>query len=126
MRYGAGRPGVRLMMLVGMAVLAVQLAGCASLGRGGSRPRVEAFPNRYVAALEAGQVVQVLRRAEFSEREILEIGLDLRNALAVSGGARVFRNNRTVAIFVVHADYVHGASWERGSFIYSTLTGEFR
>ena len=63
-----------------------------------------------------------MRRAGFSEDEIREAGVELCNALAMSGGARIFRDGHTAAIFLVHGRYIHVASWDRNSFMYDTST----
>jgi len=89
-------------------------------------PRVAPFASRDVAVLSAEQVVTLMRRAGFSDRDIWKAGVDLRNALSRQGAARVLSNDHTAAIFVVHNRYIQVASWNGGSFLYDTYTGQFR
>lgn len=75
------RPRGRL--LLGAVLLMV--VGCAALG---DCARLDPYPSRYRAELNADQVVDLMQQAGFTPEEILEIGADLRNALAIDGGAR--------------------------------------
>jgi len=115
-----------LCKLTAAALLWSQLAGCALVGWGDGRMAVVAFYSRYVEALQPEQVVKVMDRAGFSTAEVEALGVDLRNALAVSGGARVLKGRHTVAIFLVHNHNVHVVSSRGGSFIFSPLTNEIR
>jgi hypothetical protein len=110
--------------LIAVVLLGVQLAGCACLGRGGGRLHVVPFNSHYVAALEPEQVVKLMRLADFSTEQIRATGVDLRNALALCGGAKMLKGDHTVAIFEVHGRYIHAATSARGSFVFSTLTGD--
>jgi hypothetical protein len=97
--------------------------GCSYLNLTAHTPRVQPFANPQVVALEPEQVVALMRQAGFSDEGILKVGLDLRNALAIQGGAKVLLDGHTEALFVVHEGYVHVASWKRGSFMYNPATG---
>jgi hypothetical protein len=102
------------------------LAFCALVGLGGcSRSRlptrgteVVALPNRQVVELNSDDVVKVMLRSGFPDEAVLELGTDLRNALAVQGSARIRIGKRTEALFAVVGDYLHVSSRTRGSFIY--------
>lgn len=103
-------------------LLTVTLAGCAN-PRGG---HVIAVPNRQVAGLSADDTVRVMRRAGLADRQILELGTELRNALASSGAANVRVGNKVEAIFAVDGDCLHASSRTRGSFIYDLKKRTFR
>ena len=126
MHQSSSRTSFHICKLIAVVLLGVQFAGCACLGRGSGHLRVVSFASPYVAALEPEQVVNLMRRAGFSTEQIRATGVDLRNALALSGGARVLKGDHTVAIFEVHGRYVHAATSARGSFIFSTLTDDIR
>ncbi|MFW6155452.1 MAG: hypothetical protein ACOC95_09565 [Planctomycetota bacterium] len=106
-----------LMMLM---LTTVVLGGC-----GGPRGdaslldnRIVPLPNRSAVALTADDVVIMMLRAGFSEEQILELGTDLRNALAANGSARLRVGEATEALFAVVDRVVHVSSRRRGSFIY--------
>ena len=100
-------------------LLVISLTGCTHI-----RQAVTPLPNRDVIALDADAVVRIMRRAGFSDEQILDLGTDLRNSLALTGAARVQIGKKTEAIFAVHAPYLHASSRQRGSFIYNVKTGE--
>ena len=91
------------------------VGGCAALPGFQS---VAPFGNKDVAELSADQVVDLMRRAGFSDEEVLDLGVDLRNALAINGGARIRRGEQTRGIFVVHGGYVYAAVQGRGNIIF--------
>jgi hypothetical protein len=103
-----------------LALEGVALSGCG--------PRVQIVPvaNHDLAGLNAHDIVQVMRRAGFSDKQILEEGTDLRNALSSSGAATVRLDKKVEAIFAVDGDYVHVTSRQRGSFTYDLKGQEFR
>lgn len=107
---------MRAAFLIALVVLA---SGCAGL-------RVQPQPGSEVAALEADDVVAVLLRGGFSDEEILEIGPDLRNALALNGGAVVRNRKVTEAVLAVHEELVHVSTRRRGTFIYNIESNRFR
>ena len=95
-------------IVVAMAVL----GGCASL-------KVTPISNTEVGGLTADDVVMLMTRAGFTEKEILEQGAALRNALAIEGAARINNGTQTEAVFAVHYPFIHVSSLRRGSFIYN-------
>jgi len=102
-------------------VMAIGLAGCAGPGA-----RVMAIGGQDVVALDADDVVRVMRRAGFSDQQVIDLGTDVRNALASTGGAQVRVGRKVEALFAVDGQYLHGSSRRRGSFIYDLATHEFR
>ena len=111
----------RLRFSVVALLLMIGLIGCTYV-----RQSVRPLPNRGVAALDADAIVLVMQRAGFSDQQILDLGTDLRNTLAVQGAAQIRVGKKTEAIFAVHGHYVHVSSCQRGSFIYNVETGEIR
>ncbi len=96
-------------------------AGCAN-----TNAQVAPLPNRDVAALDADHIVRIMRRAGFSDDEILDLGTQLRNMLASSGAAKIQVGEKVEAIFAVHGRCLHGTSRRRGSFVYHLDNGKFR
>ena len=88
--------------------------------------RVAPLSNRDVIALSADDVVKLMRQAGFSDERILDLGTDLRNALAASGAAQIEVEDRVEAIFAVRDKNLHVSSYRRGNFIFNTETGEIR
>ena len=113
----------RCRLLSLLLFLALFPAGCAT---NQSHGRVDPLPSQQVVALSADDVVRVMRRAGFSDEQILEFGTDVRNGLASSGAAQVRVGKKVEAIFAVDGNYLHGTSRPRGSFIYDMSTGRFR
>jgi hypothetical protein len=82
--------------------------------------------NRNVLALTADDIVQVMRRAGFSDRQIMEYGTDIRNGLAESGAVQIKINNKVEAVFAINrenGDCVYTSTRLRGNFIYNVDTG---
>jgi hypothetical protein len=80
--------------------------------------KIVALSNQNVVALSADDVVQVMRRAGFSDEQILKLATELCNALLYSGAAQVRLRDKVEAVFAVHGDYVFITTRLRGSFIY--------
>lgn len=125
----------RVLVLLLLAFVCLSTAGCAHMGRlasgiksklTGRRPAefvVIPFSNQDVVELTADDVVQLMRRAGFSDEQILELGTDLRNGLFHSGAAQVKRRDTLEAVFAVHGDYVFITTRLRGTFIYDVKRG---
>jgi len=107
------------MLLAALTVLGT--AGCA-----GSGAQVVALNNTEVAALTADDVVRIMRRAGFSDQQVLDLGTDLRNTLASSGAAQIRVGEKVESIFAVSGRWLHASSRSRGSFIYDLEKGKFR
>lgn len=103
-------------------VTVLQLAGCAT----NPDAQVVVLNNQQVVALDADDVVRVMRRAGLSDRQILDLGTDLRNALASAGAAQIRVGKKIEAIFAVDRPYLHASSRRRGSFIYDLQERRFR
>lgn len=105
-----------------LLLLALGVVGCAPPG---AHMRIQVIPmsNREVITLSADDIVQVMRRAGFSDEQILEHGTDLHNGLAQSGAAQLKVGDRVEAIFAVHSNYVYISTRLRGNFIYDVKTG---
>lgn len=109
--------------------LAVTFSGCATGNHHsqqvGQLHELHVVPliNREVAALTADDVVRIMTRAGFHDAEILELGPDLRNALATEGSAEIRVRERTVAIFSIEERYVYGTSIRGGNLIYPLESG---
>jgi len=80
--------------------------------------QIIALSNQNVAALSADDIIQVMRRAGFSDQQILALGTQLRNAILYSGAAQAKLRDKVEAVFAVHGDYVFITTRLRGSFIY--------
>lgn len=120
-RYKSRNGGV-ITVLSLLALLALGVVGCARTGG------IQVIPlsNREVLALSADDIVRVMRRAGFSDRQILEYGTDVRNALAQNGAAQIKIYNTIEAIFAInrdHGDCVYINTRLRGHFIYNVETG---
>lgn len=107
--------GLLLLML-----LAFGLTGCGYQNTG-----LQFIPvsNREVLALNADDVVQIMRRAGFSDNQIMQYGTDLRNGLAQSGAVEVRINKKVEAIFAVNGDSIYISTRLRGNFIFNIRTG---
>ncbi|MBT3202581.1 MAG: hypothetical protein HN350_21995 [Phycisphaerales bacterium] len=106
----------------------------------GADATVISLANRDIAALTSDDIVRVMWRAGFSDEQIIEIGTDLRNCLASTGGAKILigdkadlfltigenHGKKVEAMFSVDGDFLHGTSRRRGHFIYNLKTETFR
>jgi len=80
--------------------------------------KIIALSNQNVVALSANDVIEIMRRAGFSDEQILKLGTQIRNALLYSGAAQVKLRDKVEVVFAVHGDYVFITTRLRGSFIY--------
>lgn len=117
-RYKSKNSGMIIVLLV---LLALGIVGCANRGI-----QVVPLSNRNVLALDADDIIQVMRRAGFSDRQILEYGTDVRNGLAESGAVQIKISNKVEAVFAINrenGDCVYTSTRLRGNFIYNVDTG---
>lgn len=100
--------------------------GCVS-ARSDKSMRFQVVPvgSQEVAALSSDDIVRVMRRAGFSDEQILQLGTQLRNALLLSGAAQVIRANIVEAIFAIHNNNVYITARLRGNFIYDLQKGSW-
>lgn len=121
-RYNSTSGSV-MIMLVLLALLVLGAVGCA---RNYSGIRVIPLSNRSVLALSSDDVVAIMRRSGFSDRQILEYGTDLRNGLAESGAVQIKIGKKVEAVFATNlddGDCVYISTRLRGNFIYNTKLG---
>jgi len=112
--------GLTLLLLLALGVI-----GCGSSTR---RSGIQIIPlsSRSVLELNADDVVRVMRRAGFSDKQIIDYGPDLRDGLAQSGAVQVKIGNKVEAVFAINLDHgscVYITTRLRGSFIYNVQTG---
>ncbi len=102
-----------------LMLLALGLGGCVG-NRG-----FEIFPlnNQNVLTLSSDDIVRVMRRAGFSDNQILQHGENLHNALAQYGAAQIKIRRRLEAVFAINGDAVYISSRVTGNSIYNTKTG---
>ncbi len=77
---------------------------------------VEGFNVPEKAAIEAPMIVHSMQRAGFTDEQILAHGPALRNYLATQGGARVRKEQLTLAMFMIRRDSLFGTAVNRGAF----------
>lgn len=110
-------------ILVLVALLIVGMTGCARSSRG---IRVVPLSNRHVLNLSPDEVVEVMRRAGFSDNQILEYGMDMRNGLAESGAVQIKIGQKVEAVFAINlseGNCVYISTRLRGNFIYDVDSG---
>ena len=125
-------------LLVSLALLSSGVVGCAHLGnftkgigslttssKRTTKLQVTPLSNQDVIAMSADDIIRIMRRAGFSDEQILQLGTDVRNALLLSGAAQVRLRDKVEVIFAVHDDYVFITTRLRGSFIYDVKAGGF-
>ena len=102
-----------------LALMAFGIGGCVG-NRG-----FEIYPlsNQNVLSLSSDDIVRVMRRAGFSDNQILQYGEDLYLALSQHGAAQIKIKRKVQAVFAINGDAVYISSRARGNFIYNTKTG---
>jgi hypothetical protein len=117
---GIGRITTRLVLLL---LLTLGMIGCERRTAG-----IQIIPlgNSNVLALGADHLIEVMRRAGFSDEQILEYGPDVHEGLAQSGAVQVRVNNKVEAVFAINrdrGDFVYISTRSRGNFIYNVDAG---
>jgi hypothetical protein len=112
---------VVIVPLLLLMLLATGLLGCAQTGKMG----IQVIPlnNRDVLTLSADDIVNVMRRAGFSDMQILQFGTEVRNALLQSGAAQIKIHRKTEAVFAIKGDDVYITTRLRGNFVYNVNAG---
>jgi hypothetical protein len=121
-RYNSRISSVMIILTL-LALVALGIGGCAHSETG---IRVIALSNRSVLALSPDDVVEIMRRAGFSNNQILEYGTDLRNGLAESGAVQIKIGKKVEAVFAINLDEgncVYISTRLRGNFIYDVDAG---
>ena len=90
---------------------------------GHTKFKVVPLSNQNIADLSAKDIIQVMRRAGFSNEQILELGTDLHDGLSQSGAAQLKVGDKVEAVFAVHRDCVYISTRLRGNFIYNIKGG---
>ena len=92
---------------------------CRSLNRRSNSPlRVAPASGQTTVALDAGQIVELGRRAGLGKEEIIQIGPQIRNTLASHGSCRIYQGQRVYMIIAVQDRRVYGSLHTGGTFIY--------
>lgn len=110
-------------MFMLLALLALGAVGCT---RNSTGIRVIPLSNRSVLALSPDDVIEVMRRAGFSNKQILEHGTNLRNGLAESGAVQIKIGKKVEAVFAINlneGNYVYISTRLRGNFIFNVDSG---
>ena len=121
-RYNSKSSSATTMLML-VVLLVFGVVGCS---RTTSGIRLIPLSNRSVLALNPDDVVAVMRRAGFSDKQILEYGTDLRNGLAESGAVQIKIGKKVEAVFAVNlneGDCVYISTRLRGNFIYNVDSG---
>jgi len=113
------------------AWMVVYMAGCTPIdwplmGGVGSRSefKIEPQGNRDVAVLNADDVVAIMRRAGFSDDQILALGAELRDTLQNSGAAQI-KKRKVEVTFAVRGEYLFITTRLRGNDIYDLKEHKF-
>lgn len=120
-RYNSRISSVAILLIL-LALLALGVGGCVR----STGIRIIPLSNRKVLALSPDDVVVVMRRAGFSDEQILEYGTDLRNGLAESGAVQIKIGKKAEAVFAINlddGDCVYISTRLRGHFIYNVDSG---
>lgn len=113
-------------VVLSFLLLTLTVAGCehsAAYSHANSKLKIVPVSNRDIIDLAADDIIEIMRRAGFSDEQILKLGPDLQNGLAELGAAHFRVGNNLEAIFAVNGDYVHITTRLRGSFVYDTRKG---
>ncbi|MHC4322854.1 MAG: hypothetical protein ACYSUX_01120 [Planctomycetota bacterium] len=121
-RYDSRNSNLAIIITL-LAVLAFGAVGCTRYSKG-----IQVIPlsNRHVLALSPDDVIEVMKRAGFSDRQILEHGTDLRNGLAKSGAVNIKIGKNVEAVFAINlneGNSVFISTRLRGNFIYNIDSG---
>lgn len=121
-RYNSKSSSAMIMLML-VALLVFGVVGCS---RSTTGIRLIPMSNRHVLALSPDDVVVVMRRAGFSDSQILEYGTELRNGLAESGAVQIKIGRKVEAVFAVNlndGNCVYISTRLRGNFIYDVDSG---
>jgi hypothetical protein len=115
--HKSGNSGI-IIVLLSLGLTAFGVVSCAQKGI-----QVVPFSNRNVLALSSDDIVRVMRKAGFTDPQILEHGTALHDALAKSGAAQIKIGKKLEAVFAINGDAVYISTRLRGNFIYNVKTG---
>lgn len=103
----------------------VLLSGCVLNGRLHSLS-LYPVPNQHRTDLSATDVVNIMKRAGFSDEEIMELGTSLRNYMATHGACQVSNGKLADTIIAAHQDTIYIVSHLRGSSCYDLKQKAFK
>ncbi len=109
----------KVVILLMLSLLSLGIVGCTQSGGIQVVPRA----NQYVLELTADDVVQVMRAAGFTDMQIWDHGMSVREGLARSGAVHIRVNGRVEAIIAINGSDVYVSTRTRGIFIYNINTG---
>lgn len=118
--FGISRTAATWMLLL---VLTSGMIGCS---RRASGIQIVPLSSSSVLVLSPDNLVEVMRRAGFSDEQIVQYGPDIYDGLSQSGAVQVRVNNRVEAVIAVNrdrGDCVYISSASRGNFIYNVQSG---
>ena len=116
---GTGRLTATLTLLL----LTLGMVGCARRATG---IQIVPLGSNSVLELSPDDLIEVMRRAGFSDEQILEHGPDVYDGLANSGAVQVRAGNRVEVVIAINrdrGDCVYISSATRGNFIYNVGSG---
>lgn len=128
------RLGYRHILMLLMAALALEAAGCHNGLKwpsfGGHKEqsqdlRVEQRVGGQAVSLKAPEIVGALRRIGIPDNQIPDIGANLHDALRATGAAAIIRGGQTEVVLVVSEDHLFVQSRSQGSFIYDLKDKRF-
>ncbi len=101
-----------------LLILALGLFGCSHSG-------IQVIPlsSRGVLDLDASHIVEIMRRAGFSDMQIVEYGEQVHDGLAQSGAVQIKIGRKVEAIFAVNGNDIYISTRLRGYFIYNINAG---
>ena len=102
-----------------LALLAFGVVSCAT-HRG---LEIQPLRSQDILTLSSDDIVRVMRRAGFSDGQVLEYGTALHDALSREGAAQIRINKRLEAVFAINGDAVYISTRLRGNLIYNVKTG---
>lgn len=109
-----------------ICLLPLFVTGCAQDQQAQSEDiRLVPLSNREVIHLDAYDIIQIMRRAGFSNEQILKYGKAMRDGLALSGAVqlKIAGSDKTEATFAVNDSCIYISTRLRGSFVYDMKVG---
>ena len=109
----------KVIILLMLSLLSLGIVGCMQSGG------IQVIPiaSQHVLQLSANDVVEVMRRAGFTDMQIWEHGMTLREGLARSGAVQIRINGKIEAVFGIRGSDVYINTLTRGYHVYNVNTG---
>ncbi len=122
----------KCLVTLGLAFVLSGLVGCGGRwpapqpAQGADLPvLVQPVSNTSAIRLTADDVIAILRKLGHTDRQIFEVGEDLRNALLNYGGAKIRVGDQFDSALRAEGFHVWIQSLTRGTFIYDVKSHEF-